>query len=263
MSKLVLVRWIHLGHNLESYLYFGFTYRQCIGYRRFWIPCFSDHISAPFAAPPCSGVIQVRMISLIKMAFKHYCINRTARVGNSRHSEFIQGPPCNWDRQIRRHNAWPIIRGTTWRCRRRHKPQAFCQAGRAPILSWRCANNSDSRTKFNNFNSPELKARWTYYAKARKQASRSSLLLDRLITILEIPMQTVYRTEQIVSPRSCHLDWDSRRIDKRTDRNPVTKAEASEGPIKTYGAAKKYAELAEWEWAEERPHVEVTTSRPF
>lgn len=99
MSKVVLVRhisWIHLYHSQELlYLYFRLTYCQCVGYRRFWIPCFSDHISAPFAAPPCSGVIQVRMISLIKMAFKHYCINRTARVGNSRHSEFIQGPPCN------------------------------------------------------------------------------------------------------------------------------------------------------------------------
>ena len=29
----------------------------------------------------------------------------------------------------------------------------------------------------------------------------------------------------------------------------------------TYGAAKKYAELAVWEWAEAHPDVDVTTSK--
>jgi len=42
--------------------------------------------------------------------------------------------------------------------------------------------------------------------------------------------------------------------------NPITKEEAlaSGDPLKIYAAAKKYAELTVWEWAEAHPHVEVT-----
>jgi nucleoside-diphosphate-sugar epimerase len=29
--------------------------------------------------------------------------------------------------------------------------------------------------------------------------------------------------------------------------------------LATYGASKKFSELALWEWAEQHPHVEVTT----
>ncbi|PPQ90567.1 hypothetical protein CVT25_015881 [Psilocybe cyanescens] len=45
--------------------------------------------------------------------------------------------------------------------------------------------------------------------------------------------------------------------------NPVTKAQAKLGTASaTYAAAKKYAELAVWEWAEANPHVDVTTINP-
>jgi nucleoside-diphosphate-sugar epimerase len=47
--------------------------------------------------------------------------------------------------------------------------------------------------------------------------------------------------------------------------NPVTKEEALQsgaGKFDIYSAAKKYAELAVWEWAEAHPHVDVTTILP-
>ncbi|KIY53434.1 NAD(P)-binding protein [Fistulina hepatica ATCC 64428] len=55
--------------------------------------------------------------------------------------------------------------------------------------------------------------------------------------------------------------------DKFTDPNiwnPVTKesALASGSPGAIYGASKKYAELALWEWASAHPHVEITTIHP-
>ncbi|EEB93817.1 hypothetical protein MPER_07483, partial [Moniliophthora perniciosa FA553] len=52
---------------------------------------------------------------------------------------------------------------------------------------------------------------------------------------------------------------------KHDDWNPTTKEEAiSSGDfLKIYSAAKKYSELAIWEWAEAHPHVEVTTSAQF
>ncbi|KAJ7183861.1 hypothetical protein C8R46DRAFT_1173029 [Mycena filopes] len=45
------------------------------------------------------------------------------------------------------------------------------------------------------------------------------------------------------------------------DWNPITKETALTcgNPLFTYAAAKKFAELALWEWAEAHPHVEVTT----
>ncbi|KAJ7056271.1 hypothetical protein C8F01DRAFT_1155458 [Mycena amicta] len=48
------------------------------------------------------------------------------------------------------------------------------------------------------------------------------------------------------------------------DWNPVTKEFALTGGNKmaTYGASKKFAELALWEWAEKYPHVEVATLNP-
>ncbi|ESK92027.1 nad dependent epimerase [Moniliophthora roreri MCA 2997] len=48
------------------------------------------------------------------------------------------------------------------------------------------------------------------------------------------------------------------------DWNPITKEEAiSSGDfLNIYSAAKKYNELAVWEWAETHPHVEVTTISP-
>ncbi|KAJ7056337.1 hypothetical protein C8F01DRAFT_1155742 [Mycena amicta] len=48
------------------------------------------------------------------------------------------------------------------------------------------------------------------------------------------------------------------------DWNPVTKEFALTGGNKmaTYGASKKFAELALWEWAEKHPHVEVATLNP-
>ncbi|TFK37177.1 hypothetical protein BDQ12DRAFT_699174 [Crucibulum laeve] len=48
------------------------------------------------------------------------------------------------------------------------------------------------------------------------------------------------------------------------DWNPITKelAIASKEVFDIYSAAKKYAELAIWEWAEAHPHVEVTTIDP-
>ncbi|KAF9482243.1 NAD(P)-binding protein [Pholiota conissans] len=42
--------------------------------------------------------------------------------------------------------------------------------------------------------------------------------------------------------------------------NAVTKEEASEDSTKAYAGSKKFAELAVWEWAEQHPHVEVTTT---
>ena len=45
-----------------------------------------------------------------------------------------------------------------------------------------------------------------------------------------------------------------------TDWNPVTKELALQG-TSTYAAAKKFAELAVWEWAEAHPDVDVTTSK--
>ncbi|KAK7473143.1 hypothetical protein VKT23_001244 [Stygiomarasmius scandens] len=46
--------------------------------------------------------------------------------------------------------------------------------------------------------------------------------------------------------------------------NPITKEEAlaSGEPLMIYAAAKKYAELTVWEWAEAHPHVEVTILFP-
>ncbi|KAJ6535062.1 hypothetical protein B0H19DRAFT_1184838 [Mycena capillaripes] len=48
------------------------------------------------------------------------------------------------------------------------------------------------------------------------------------------------------------------------DWNPVTKEMALTGGNEkvTYGASKKFAEMALWEWAEKHPHVEVTTLNP-
>jgi nucleoside-diphosphate-sugar epimerase len=45
------------------------------------------------------------------------------------------------------------------------------------------------------------------------------------------------------------------------DWNPITKETALTGGNKlaTYGASKKFAEIALWEWADKHPHVEVTT----
>jgi hypothetical protein len=34
-------------------------------------------------------------------------------------------------------------------------------------------------------------------------------------------------------------------------------------PLIAYAAAKKYAELALWEWAEAHPDIDVTTSKPI
>ncbi|KAJ7279463.1 hypothetical protein C8J57DRAFT_134419 [Mycena rebaudengoi] len=54
--------------------------------------------------------------------------------------------------------------------------------------------------------------------------------------------------------------------DSYTDKdwNPVTKEFALTGgsQLATYGASKKFSELALWEWAEQHPHVEVTTLNP-
>ncbi|KJA25510.1 hypothetical protein HYPSUDRAFT_85257 [Hypholoma sublateritium FD-334 SS-4] len=44
--------------------------------------------------------------------------------------------------------------------------------------------------------------------------------------------------------------------------NPITKEDASNSPIQAYQAAKKFSELAVWEWAEAHPHVDVTTIIP-
>ncbi|KAH9484972.1 Putative uncharacterized oxidoreductase [Psilocybe cubensis] len=45
--------------------------------------------------------------------------------------------------------------------------------------------------------------------------------------------------------------------------NPVTKEQAKSGNKSViYAVAKKYAELAIWEWAEANPHVDVTTINP-
>ncbi|KAF7358483.1 Epimerase domain-containing protein [Mycena venus] len=48
------------------------------------------------------------------------------------------------------------------------------------------------------------------------------------------------------------------------DWNPVTKEMALTGgnEMLTYGASKKFAEMALWEWADKHPHVEVTTLNP-
>ncbi|KAJ7854759.1 hypothetical protein B0H13DRAFT_1903502 [Mycena leptocephala] len=48
------------------------------------------------------------------------------------------------------------------------------------------------------------------------------------------------------------------------DWNPVTKEMALTGgnEMVTYGASKKFAEIALWEWADNHPHVEVTTLNP-
>ncbi|KAJ7642141.1 hypothetical protein FB45DRAFT_826394 [Roridomyces roridus] len=48
------------------------------------------------------------------------------------------------------------------------------------------------------------------------------------------------------------------------DWNPVTREMALTSSIGmvTYAASKKFAELALWEWAEQHPHVEVTTLNP-
>ncbi|KAJ7457489.1 hypothetical protein FB451DRAFT_1098187 [Mycena latifolia] len=49
------------------------------------------------------------------------------------------------------------------------------------------------------------------------------------------------------------------------DWNPITKEFALTAGIDkmyTYAASKKFAELALWEWADEHPHVEVTTLNP-
>ncbi|KAJ6454116.1 hypothetical protein C8R45DRAFT_882125 [Mycena sanguinolenta] len=48
------------------------------------------------------------------------------------------------------------------------------------------------------------------------------------------------------------------------DWNPVTKEMAlnDDNYMQTYSAAKKFAEIALWEWAEKHPHVEVTTLNP-
>lgn len=57
-----------------------------------------------------------------------------------------------------------------------------------------------------------------------------------------------------------------RSTDSSEDWNPVTKEEGLSGtlsPMGVYGASKKFAELAVWEWAEAHPHVEVTTSTCF
>lgn len=44
------------------------------------------------------------------------------------------------------------------------------------------------------------------------------------------------------------------------DWNPVTKEDAASGNSwVVYAAAKKFAEQAVWEWAEQHPHVDVTT----
>jgi nucleoside-diphosphate-sugar epimerase len=47
------------------------------------------------------------------------------------------------------------------------------------------------------------------------------------------------------------------------DWNPVTKEMALTGgnEMVTYGASKKFAEIALWEWADNHPHVEVTTRK--
>ena len=47
-----------------------------------------------------------------------------------------------------------------------------------------------------------------------------------------------------------------------TDWNPVTKELALQGS-NAYPAAKKFAELSVWEWAEAHPDVDVTTSKPI
>ncbi|KAF8190637.1 NAD-P-binding protein [Mycena galopus ATCC 62051] len=48
------------------------------------------------------------------------------------------------------------------------------------------------------------------------------------------------------------------------DWNPVTREIALTGGngLITYGASKKFSEIALWEWAEKHPHVEVTTLNP-
>ncbi|KAJ6632302.1 hypothetical protein B0H10DRAFT_1976889 [Mycena sp. CBHHK59/15] len=58
------------------------------------------------------------------------------------------------------------------------------------------------------------------------------------------------------------LNPDESYTDK--DWNPVTREIALSGQnhMFTYAASKKFAELALWEWAEQHPHVEVTTLNP-
>ncbi|KAF8190638.1 hypothetical protein K438DRAFT_1676007 [Mycena galopus ATCC 62051] len=59
----------------------------------------------------------------------------------------------------------------------------------------------------------------------------------------------------VLNPKESYTDQDW---------NPVTKEMALTSGIEmvTYAAAKKFAELALWEWAEKHPHVEVTTLNP-
>jgi nucleoside-diphosphate-sugar epimerase len=47
------------------------------------------------------------------------------------------------------------------------------------------------------------------------------------------------------------------------DWNPITKETAltGENKLATYGASKKFAEIALWEWADKHPHVEVTSRK--
>ncbi|KAF9482241.1 NAD(P)-binding protein [Pholiota conissans] len=45
--------------------------------------------------------------------------------------------------------------------------------------------------------------------------------------------------------------------------NPMTKEEISaDDPVEAYAGAKKFSELAVWEWANAHPHVDVTTINP-
>ncbi|KAF8198093.1 hypothetical protein BJ912DRAFT_57184 [Pholiota molesta] len=45
--------------------------------------------------------------------------------------------------------------------------------------------------------------------------------------------------------------------------NPMTREEISaDDPVEAYAGAKKFSELAVWEWAEAHPHVDVTTINP-
>ncbi|KAJ7932971.1 hypothetical protein B0H13DRAFT_2512902 [Mycena leptocephala] len=59
----------------------------------------------------------------------------------------------------------------------------------------------------------------------------------------------------VVNPKDSYTDQDW---------NPITKETAltGENKLATYGASKKFAEIALWEWADKHPHVEVTTLNP-
>jgi nucleoside-diphosphate-sugar epimerase len=51
---------------------------------------------------------------------------------------------------------------------------------------------------------------------------------------------------------------------RTADWNPMTREEISAAdPVEAYAGAKKFGELAVWEWAEAHPHVDVTTSKPI